>query len=112
VLEKQKDIGILRAMGYTQNQVRRIFLIQGLILYGLGLGLGSALATLVLWTLKKSSWHIQGLMVQHLGSWSPQWVDYQGAAWLLAGVILVASMLPAHRAASMAPGKIIRSASL
>ena len=44
VLEKQRDIGILRAMGTPEGQLRAIFLGVGLLLSGLGALLGLALA--------------------------------------------------------------------
>jgi hypothetical protein len=52
VIQRGKEIGILRAMGATQAQMRRIFLLQGGIV-GFGSLLGSALAWsfLMLWQL-------------------------------------------------------------
>ncbi|MFQ5878255.1 MAG: FtsX-like permease family protein [Acidobacteriota bacterium] len=51
VMEKMRDIGVLSAMGATRAAVRRIFLLQGLIiaLFGTaaGIGLGSVLAWLL-----------------------------------------------------------------
>jgi hypothetical protein len=40
VVQKQREIGILRAMGATQGQVLRIFLLQGAIVGALGSALG------------------------------------------------------------------------
>ncbi|MGO4440167.1 ABC transporter permease [Rhizobium sp. RAF56] len=51
VLQRSKDIGILRAMGSSRGQVLRIFLIQGGVLGFLGSIIGSVLGglALVLW---------------------------------------------------------------
>ncbi|MCB0566323.1 MAG: ABC transporter permease [Phaeodactylibacter sp.] len=53
VLEKQKDIAILKSMGALNTSVRNIFLNEGLLLSLLGIGMGFALA-IVLYTLQKT----------------------------------------------------------
>lgn len=45
VLEKKKDIGILKAMGATDRQVRNIFVMEGLLQGGISLIIGFAIAT-------------------------------------------------------------------
>ena len=49
VLEKQKDIAVLKAMGANEQLVQRIFLSEGLLLAGVGGGAGILLATLICW---------------------------------------------------------------
>ena len=49
VLEKQKDIAVLKAMGASDQTVQRIFLSAGILLAGLGGGGGIILATLICW---------------------------------------------------------------
>ena len=49
VVQKQREIGILRAMGATRGQVLRIFLLQGAIVGALGSALGVLLAVLLVW---------------------------------------------------------------
>ena len=44
VVQKRREIGILRAMGATQGQVLRVFLLQGAIVGALGSALGVLLA--------------------------------------------------------------------
>jgi lipoprotein-releasing system permease protein len=44
VVQKRREIGILRAMGATRAQVLRVFLLQGAIVGGLGSALGVLLA--------------------------------------------------------------------
>ena len=41
VVEKQKDIGILRAMGTTENSIRKIFMLEGILVGIIGTVLGS-----------------------------------------------------------------------
>ncbi|MDW7711944.1 MAG: lipoprotein-releasing ABC transporter permease subunit [Deferrisomatales bacterium] len=40
VLEKARDIGILKSMGATGRSIRRIFMLEGLVIGGLGTGAG------------------------------------------------------------------------
>jgi len=40
VMEKKKDIAILKAMGATHRSIRRIFMIKGMIIGGIGTALG------------------------------------------------------------------------
>jgi lipoprotein-releasing system permease protein len=49
VLEKQKDIQILMAMGADSSVIRKIFLSEGLLLAMIGNGVGIALALLLYW---------------------------------------------------------------
>ena len=52
VREKIKDIGILKSIGYTNKNIRRIFTIEGLIIGVFGMILASGLSPLVLIVLK------------------------------------------------------------
>ena len=52
VREKIKDIGILKSIGYTNNNVRKIFTIEGLIIGVFGMILASGISPLVLIALK------------------------------------------------------------
>lgn len=49
VLEKQKDIAVLKAMGADEQRIQRIFLSEGILLAGLGGLAGLILATIICW---------------------------------------------------------------
>jgi lipoprotein-releasing system permease protein len=49
VVQKRREIGILRAMGATRGQILRLFLVQGAIVGALGSVLGLALAVAMIW---------------------------------------------------------------
>jgi lipoprotein-releasing system permease protein len=49
VLEKQKDIQILKALGADNFRIRKIFLSEGLLLAGMGAGAGLLLAMFICW---------------------------------------------------------------
>lgn len=105
VIQKSKDIGILRAMGARREQVLRIFLIQGGILGFLGSLLGSALGALALLTWHRFARQADG------GEFFPLILDAQlfltssGVA-TLTGVL--AAVAPALRAARLDPVVAIR----
>src|SRR5271170_7453037 len=47
VLEKQKDIAVLKAMGAYDTRIQNIFLTEGFLLAGIGGGTGMLLAFLI-----------------------------------------------------------------
>jgi lipoprotein-releasing system permease protein len=49
VLEKQKDIQVLKAMGATRRRIQGIFFQEGLLLAGIGAGTGFILALIICW---------------------------------------------------------------
>lgn len=49
VLEKQKDIAVLQAMGADESRVQRIFLGEGMLLAGLGTIAGVLIAGIICW---------------------------------------------------------------
>ena len=49
VLEKQKDIQILKALGADNHRVRKIFLSEGILLAGMGAFAGLLIAVIVCW---------------------------------------------------------------
>lgn len=53
VMEKTRDIAILMSMGATAGAVRRIFMLQGLIIGVVGTGIGYALGLSLAWLLKR-----------------------------------------------------------
>lgn len=40
VIEKRQDVGVLQAMGVSRKNIRRIFLMEGLLIGGIGTGVG------------------------------------------------------------------------
>jgi lipoprotein-releasing system permease protein len=47
VLEKQKDIAVLKAMGSSTTHIQKIFITEGLVLAGVGTAIGTALGTII-----------------------------------------------------------------
>jgi lipoprotein-releasing system permease protein len=47
VLEKQKDIAVLKAMGSSASLIQKIFITEGLVLAGVGTAIGTSLGTII-----------------------------------------------------------------
>ena len=47
VLEKQKDIAVLRAMGSSTGLIQKIFITEGLVLAGVGTAIGTSIGTII-----------------------------------------------------------------
>jgi lipoprotein-releasing system permease protein len=105
VVQKRREIGILRAMGATRAQVLRVFLVQGAVVGAVGSVLGVALAVLMIWLFTT---FVRGSDGQPLFSISlPPLLALQVAVLAtLCGVL--AAIAPARRAAAMDPGQAIR----
>lgn len=110
VVQKSKDIGILKSMGATCGQIRRIFILEGL---GVGLGgalIGSGIGTGLCYFAK--SLIVPGQM---FGGKQATIVPMQfDMAYVLLGSAvavamgLLSSVVPAHRAAKLDPVEAIR----
>ena len=111
VLEKTREIAILRSMGYTRRDIAAIFLWQGAVVLVGGIGFGWLLGAAVTWSVSRLPIRIRGIFsTDHfVVEWSP-W-HYVVAALTAAGVVLLASLVPARRAARLEPGDVIRGAS-
>ena len=105
VVQKQREIGILRAMGAQRGQVLRVFLIQGALVGLMGSVLGTGLA---MGMIKVFTTFVRGADGLPLFSITlPLSTALQTVALaLVAG--LVAAVLPARRAARMDPAQAIR----
>ncbi|MDO9116053.1 MAG: FtsX-like permease family protein [Polaromonas sp.] len=105
VVQKGREIGILRAMGATRGQVLRIFLVQGAVVGALGSALGLALAVAMIWLFTNFVRGSDGQPLFAIGL--PLATALQVA--LIATVCgVLAAIAPARRAAAMDPAQAIR----
>jgi len=113
VLEKRRDIGVLKTMGADPGLVLRVFLLEGLLIGGLGTALGTALGGLLIALLQRypfvrlpgDVYFIERLPVRAEGG------DF--AAVILAALVLciAAALYPAWQAARIDPIEAIREPS-
>jgi lipoprotein-releasing system permease protein len=110
VMEKNRDIAILMAMGARRDQIQRIFVLQGMVISGVGCVLGlvfgySACAFLDHYRILRLDESIYALSYVPFHS---RWTD---AIWVSAAVLIVsflATLHPARNAARIEPAEGLR----
>ena len=105
VVQKQKEIGILRAMGASPRRVMSVFLLQGGFYGLLGSALGSGLSLALLNFFSGISRNADGTLLIS-PDLEPSVVAWACALALVVG--LLAAALPARRAAHLDPVQAIR----
>ena len=108
VLEKTREISILRSMGYTRSDISRIFIWQGVIVLAAGTMLGWIVGAAVTFGVSRLPIRIRGIFSTDtfVVNWS---IWHYVAATIIAGIIVMtASLIPARRAARLEPGDVIR----
>jgi lipoprotein-releasing system permease protein len=105
VVQKQREIGILRAMGATRGQVLRIFLLQGAIVGALGSVVGVGLAAGLIWAFTYFVRGADGLALFDITLEAGLALQVAATA-TLCGVL--AAVAPARRAARLDPAQAIR----
>jgi lipoprotein-releasing system permease protein len=105
VVQKSKEIGILRAMGTSRGQILRVFLVQGAVLGLVGSLIGSALgaAAILLWSALVKNPDGTPLFPLDL---DPKLFAAAAVLATLSG--LIAAYLPAQRGARLDPVVAIR----
>ena len=110
VIEKRRDIGILKALGATSGSITRLFMFEGILVGTLGTVLGTAIGLLVcylqityqLFPLDPTVYIIPAIPVE------VRWTDFLAVALASMLLSLLASLYPARRAAGLLPVEAIR----
>ena len=110
VMEKQRDIAILVSMGARQQQIRKIFMFQGVIIGAIGTLIGLAAGYTLSFLANHYRWIKLDEEVYSLAfvPFDPRWID---ATWIAAAAILVsflATLYPARSATGIAPAEALR----
>ncbi|MGE5088546.1 MAG: ABC transporter permease [Candidatus Levyibacteriota bacterium] len=105
VVQKSREIGILRAMGTSRGQILRLFLIQGAVMGLAGSLLGSVLGFVFLNFWRGIARNPDGTPM-FVVSFEPQLFLYAAGGATLVGIL--AAMVPARRAARLDPVVAIR----
>ena len=110
VIEKNRDIAILRSIGFTPADVAAIFLWQGAIVLSAGIIFGCVFGYLGTFGISQIPLRIRGIF--STDSFVVNW-DYNHYIWasvVAAIFVSIASWIPARRASRIDPAKIIREA--
>ncbi len=108
VLEKTKDIAILRSMGYERRDITRIFLWQAVIVLAIGAAAGAAFGRVVTWLVGQMPLHITGIFKTDRFIVIVDPNHYFAAIATAVVMVMIASLIPARRAARLEPGEIVR----
>jgi lipoprotein-releasing system permease protein len=99
VLEKKKDIAILKSMGLTTTGIRWIFLALGMLISFIGMGVGFLLG-IILYRLQKD-YGLIGIPDGFLIDAYPiemRWIDFVVVTVTVLMIGYLASLLPSYRA--------------
>lgn len=110
VMEKRKDIAILKSMGATERSIARIFMLKGLIIGVVGTLLGVIGGYAGCWVLRryqfvelpKDVFYVSTLPVRVYGE------NFAAVALVSVVICLLATIYPARQAAGLAPVEVIR----
>lgn len=108
VLEKTKDIAILRSMGYERKDITQIFLWQAGIVLAIGAAIGALLGRIVTWGVGQIPLPINGIFKTDHFIVIVDPNHYVAAIATAFVMVMVASLFPARRAARLEPGDIVR----
>jgi lipoprotein-releasing system permease protein len=110
VMEKTRDIAVMMSFGVEPGQVRRIFLLQGLLISLIGTALGLLLGYLAAWA--GGHYHFIHLSAEVYSidtlPFAPRPLDGVIVAAVSIGISLLATIYPSSAAASVLPAEALR----
>ena len=110
VMEKTRDIAVMMSFGVEPAQVRRIFLMQGLLISIIGTVFGLALGYLAAWA--GGHYHFIHLSAEVYSidtlPFAPRLLDGLIVAVVSIGISLLATLYPSSAAASILPAEALR----
>ena len=109
VMEKTRDIAVLMSFGVAPGQVRRIFLLQGLLISAIGTVIGLVLGYAGAWAGAHFPIHLSAEVyaIDRL-PFAPRLVDGVVVAVVALGVSLLATLYPSNAAARILPAEALR----
>jgi len=110
VMEKNRDIAILMSMGARREQIRRIFMAQGVIIGAVGTSIGLVVGYSISFLANHYRLLRLDAQVYQLSfvPFEPRWVDGIWIAAVAMAVSFVATLYPARNATRIAPVEALR----
>jgi lipoprotein-releasing system permease protein len=110
VMEKTKDIAVLRSMGTRKSQIRRLFITQGVLIGVIGTGIGLVVGFALSWA--GARYHLISLAPEVYSidyvPFAPRLMDGVLVAIVAVGISFVATMYPSWSAARILPAEALR----
>jgi lipoprotein-releasing system permease protein len=110
VMEKTRDIAVLMSFGVQPAQVRRIFMLQGLLISVIGTAIGLLLGYLASWA--GGHYHFIHLSAEVYSidtlPFAPRMMDSVIVSVVSIGISLLATLYPSSAAASVLPAEALR----
>jgi lipoprotein-releasing system permease protein len=110
VMEKTRDIAVMMSFGVNPGQVRRIFLLQGLLISVVGTALGLVLGYLASWA--GGHYHFIHLSADVYSidtlPFAPRMLDGVIVAAVSIGISILATLYPSSSAAKVLPAEALR----
>lgn len=110
VTEKARDIAVLMSLGTRREQIRNIFVCQGLAVGGFGLFIGLAAGYALAWAADAGRW-IRLDPEIYAVPYVPFHANWLDAFWIIAATLLISALAtyyPARAASRLAPVEILR----
>jgi lipoprotein-releasing system permease protein len=110
VMEKYRDIGVLMSMGARREQIRRIFMLQGVLIGIVGSAVGLAVGYTLSYFADKYRWVPLDETVYSMSfvPFEARWTD---GIWIAAVAILIsflATIYPSRNATRITPAEVLR----
>nr|WP_319393822.1 lipoprotein-releasing ABC transporter permease subunit [uncultured Desulfobacter sp.] len=109
VMEKTRDIAVLKAMGATNAMIRRIFIIKGMIIGIIGTGIGTTLGVVICFILKR--YEFIKLPEAYPFSTLPVQLEYSDVILIAVSALVIcflSTLYPSYKASRMNPVEAIR----
>ncbi|HUE11821.1 MAG TPA: ABC transporter permease, partial [Steroidobacteraceae bacterium] len=110
VMEKYRDIAILMSMGARREQIRRIFMMQGVLIGVVGSAIGLTVGYTLCYFAEKYKW-IRIDESVYAFAYVPFETHWVHAIWIAAAAILIsflATLYPARNATRISPAEVLR----
>jgi lipoprotein-releasing system permease protein len=111
VMGKTRDIAILKAMGATERSVKKIFVLNGMIIGALGTLIGLGLGLVICTVLKHYNIHELAGDIYYFTTRLPVKLEFFDVASIIAAALVIcflATLYPARQAAKLNPVEAIR----
>lgn len=110
VFEKTRDIAILKSLGFTEGDIQRLFLVQGIIAGILGAIVGCLLGALMVEALAQIRFGTETPAGNDRFILARDWRVYVAASLFAVAAAGIAAVIPARRASRLDPVQVVRGA--